>query len=427
MLQEESSILFEGGKKMSLLEERQKRIDETIALREPDRVPITATGQCYPVYNAGYTVAEVVYDFSKYAESLIKYLTQYEPDAAGGGITIPGYGPIMEIIRPKNLVWPGAPDGRISVNSTQQFIEFPILQEEDMDFFMEDYTGWLLSKGYPAASGLFEPIAKWDFAGQIIETHFNRLIAMLSTPEAKEMMQNIWKASDMFDEVGKKNMELHEKYLEMGFPVTGGGMALVPFDAYSDFYRGTLDTMMDMYERPDVIMRFIDRNIEYVLKDITEQAKHAPGKWVFMPLHKGMDTFLTEQQYKDYYWKYLQRMINHIIDVGMIPYVYTEGPYNSRIKHLTEVPKGKVVYSFEEVDPVYAKQQLGETACIQGVFPIYLLHYGTKQQVVDEAKRLIDILAPGGGYIFSTGAGYDHAKPENVEAMFDTVKTYGKR
>jgi uroporphyrinogen-III decarboxylase len=61
------------------------------------------------------------------------------------------------------------------------------------------------------------------------------------------------------------------------------------------------------------------------------------------------------------------------------------------------------------------------------VFPVYLLHYGTKQQVIDEVKRLIDILAPGGGYIFSTGAAHDNAIPENVEAMFDTVKTYGKK
>ena len=412
---------------MTLLEERQGRIDDAIALREPDRVPITAAGQCYPVYNAGYTVADAVYDFDKYADSVIKYTAQYEPDAAGGGITIPGHGPVMELIRPKNLVWPGAPDKRISVNSTQQFIEYPVLLEEDMDLFMKDYTGWLITKGYPAVSGLFEPIADWDFGGQIVDAYSNRLLAMLSAPAAREMMQNIWKASDMLDELGKKAMALNDKFIEMGFPVTGGGMALVPFDAYSDFYRGTLDTMMDLYEHPDVIMRFIDRNIDYVLQSITEQAKLAPGKWVFMPLHKGMDSFLTEQQYIDYYWKYLQKMINHIIEVGMIPFVYTEGPYNSRIKHLTEVPKGKVVYSFEEVDPVYAKQQLGDVACIQGVFPVYLLHYGTKRQVVDEAKRLIDILAPGGGYIFSTGAGFDHAKPENVEAMFDTVKTYGKR
>jgi len=90
------------------------------------------------------------------------------------------------------------------------------------------------------------------------------------------------------------------------------------------------------------------------------------------------------------------------------------------------VPKGKVVYAFEKADPVNVKKQLGDTACISGLFPCFLLHYGTKQQVIDEAKRLIDIMAPGGGFIFNTDAGFDHAKPENVEAMFDTVKNYGK-
>jgi hypothetical protein len=412
---------------MTLLEERQKRIDDAIALREPDRIPITAAGQCYSLYNAGYTVADAVYDFDKYAESILKYVTQYEPDSAGGGITIPGHGPILELVRPKNLVWPGAPDGRISKNSTQQFLEYVVLQEEDMDFFMKDYTGWLLKKGFPAISELLEPLADWEFARHNVDAYNSGLLNMLSSPASREMIQTIWKITDMLAELDVKRMDLNKKFIEMGFPVTAGGIALVPFDAYSDFYRGTLDTMMDLYEHPEVIIHFIDRNIEYVLQSITMQAKFAPGKWVFMPLHKGMDSFLTEQQYKDYYWKYLQRMINHIIDVGMIPFVYTEGPYTSRVKHLTEVPKGKVIYSFEEVDPVYAKQQLGDTACIQGVFPVYLLHYGKKQQVIDEAKRLIDILAPGGGYIFSTGAGYDQAKPENVEAMFDTVKTYGKK
>lgn len=412
---------------MTLLEERQKRIDDAVALREPDRVPITATGECYSIYNAGYTVADAVYDFDKYAESVIKYAARYEPDAAGGGITIPGQGPILELIRPKNLVWPGAPDKRISRDSTQQFIEYSVLQEEDMDFFMEDYTGWLLSKGYPAIAGILEPLAEWNFGRHTLDANWNGLLNMLSSPASREMMQAIWKISDILAELRKKSAELGKRFTELGFPVNAGGVALVPFDAYSDFYRGTINTMMDLYEHPDVIFHFMDRNIEHVLQGITMQAEQAPGKWIFMPLHKGMDSFLTDQQYRDFYWKYLQRMINHIIDVGMVPFVYTEGPYNSRVKYLTEVPKGKVVYSFEGVDPVHVKKELGDIACIQGIFPVYLLHYGRKQQVVDEAKRLIDILAPGGGYIFSTGAGFDNAKPENVEAMFDTVKTYGRR
>ena len=412
---------------MTILEERQKRIDDAIALREPDRIPITATGQCYSIYNAGYTMADSVYDFDKLTDAVIKYAVQYEPDAAGGLSTLPGLGPILELIGPKNLVWPGAPDERISKDSIHQFLEYAVLQEDDMDFFMEDYTGWLLSKGYPAITGLFEPLARWDFAKHNIDMYVLGLINMLSTPESREMMQTVWKISDMLAEIGSKTITLNKKLAELGFPVTSGGRALVPFDSFSDFYRGTLDTMLDLYERPEVIYRFMDRNIEYVLSDITEQAKRAPGKWLFMPLHKGMDSFLTDQQYAEFYWPYLQRMINHIIDVGMVPYVYTEGPYNSRVKYLTDVPKGKVVYSFEEADPALVKKELGDTACLTGFFPIYLLHYGSKQQVIDEAKRLIDILAPGGGYIFSTGAGFDHAKPENVEAMFETVKTYGKR
>ncbi|MDR0310723.1 MAG: hypothetical protein LBJ21_03950 [Acidobacteriota bacterium] len=413
---------------MTILKERQKRIDDAIALRESDRVPITANGQCYPMYNAGYTVADAVYDFEKYVDAMIRYVTQYEPDAADGSLTIAGLGPVYELIRPKNLVWPGAPDNRISKNSTHQFIEYAVLQEEDMDFFMKDYTGWLLSKGYPAISGLLESMAGWEFARHKADFYMDGLINMLSTPESREMIQTIWKIADMQAELNRKRMKLREKLTELGFPVNiGGARVLVPFDGYSDFYRGTLATMSDLYERPEVIFHFMDRNIEYVLEDITKQSKIAPGKWVFIPLHKGMDTFLSDRQYKDFYWKYLQRMINHIIDAGMVPHVYTEGPYNSRIRHLAEVPKGKVVYSFEKVDPECVKRELGDIACIQGIFPIYLLHYGTKQQVIDEAKRLIDILAPGGGYIFSTDAGFDHAKPENVEAMFDTVKTYGKR
>jgi uroporphyrinogen-III decarboxylase len=412
---------------MTLLEERQKRIDDAISLKEPDRVPIASSAQCYPMYNAGYTVADALYDFDKFAEASIKFVTQYEPDYAKEGLTVAGLGEIFELVRPKNVVWPGAPDGRISKNSTQQFIEYAVLHKEDMDFFTEDYTAWLLTKGYPAVAGIFEPLADWDFSRHQLDSGFGALFQMLSTPAAREMMQTIWKISDLSAELTKKTIALGKKYTELGFPVVTGGRALVPFDIYSDFYRGTLDAMMDLYEHPEVIFQFIDRNIEYVLADITRQAERSPGKWLFMPLHKGMDTFLSDEQYKDYYWKYLQRMINHIIDVGMVPHVYTEGPYNTRLKHLADVPKGKVIYSFEEVDPISAKRLLGDTACIQGVFPVNLLHYGTKQQVIDEVKRLIDILAPGGGYMLSTGAGYDQAKPENVEAMFDTVKTYGKR
>jgi len=378
------------------------------------------------MYNAGYTTADALYDFDKYIEAMVKYIKQYEPDAYISAVTTAGQGPLMELFRPKSLAWPGAPDNRIDKNSIHQFIEYPVLQEEDMDYFMSDYTGWLLTKGYPAISGLLEPLANWDFFSHSIDVFSVSMVRMLSTPEAREMIRTIWDLSDMIAELDKKNAELIKKAVELGFPSLIGARAIIPFDVYSDFHRGTLETMLDLYEHPEVIRNFTEIFVEKILQNLTRMSKVNPGKWVFIPLHKGMDSFLTDDQYAEFYWPHLQRIINHIIDVGMIPYVYTEGPYNSRVKYLRDVPKGKVVYSFEDADPVYVKKELGDTACLTGFFPIYKLHYGTKQEVIDEVKRLVDILAPGGGYIFSTDAGFDHAKPENVEAMFDTLKTYGK-
>jgi hypothetical protein len=62
-----------------------------------------------------------------------------------------------------------------------------------------------------------------------------------------------------------------------------------------------------------------------------------------------------------------------------------------------------------------------------GDVPAVPLMYGKKQEIVDYCKKLIDTCAPGGGFIMDSGTMIDHAKPENIEAMFETTFTYGKR
>ena len=72
------------------------------------------------------------------------------------------------------------------------------------------------------------------------------------------------------------------------------------------------------------------------------------------------------------------------------------------------------------------KKELGDVACICGAFPNALLSFGTVEQVRDEVKRELDACAPGGGYMFSTRAGLTACKRENVVAMIETVREYGK-
>jgi uroporphyrinogen decarboxylase len=62
-----------------------------------------------------------------------------------------------------------------------------------------------------------------------------------------------------------------------------------------------------------------------------------------------------------------------------------------------------------------------------GVDTQHVLPFGKPQEVVDEVKRRIDDLAPGGGFVFAAVHNIQaFVPPENIVAAFDTAMQYGK-
>ena len=409
-------------------DEKVARVEAAIALKEPDMVPMMPSAALFPMLNAGYTVAEVIYDTSleKMTKSIVKYLNDFDPDAGlNTGTNYAGEGPMLELEQPKNMRWAGMPGHIIDDNSIQQFIEFPTLLDDEFDEFFTDRTGWALRKQLYRESTLLEPFSKL-FVGNRFSARM--MASQVSTPEFKKMMETLWKINDMNQEYRKNAEKLNKTVYEMGYPVFRGGGAAVPFDSYSDGLRGTILSLQDLYENTEIVEKYIEESIGPMLEMIRMQGKNpaSKGKHVFMALHKGMDGFMSAEHYRKYYWRHLQMIIEEIIKVGMVPYIFCEGKYNSRLDCLTEVTPGKVFYHFEEVNMEVAKSKLKDIACISGSFSTNLLQFGTPDQVRDEAKKLLDICAPGGGFIFMTSSGLSHVKRENVEAMFETVRLYGK-
>jgi hypothetical protein len=408
-------------------DEKLKRINDAIAVREPDRVPIKPPPELFPIFNAGYTVAEVVYDTSleKIRKATIKYLNEFDPDLSDGiGFIFAGEGPGMEMTAPKNMRWAGMPGNVIDKNSIQQFIEFPLIHDDEFEEFFSDRTGFMQRKAAPRTSGLLEPLASLSVGAPFGSAQ--GVAAQFAEPKFRQMVETLWKMNDFYVERGKRIAALDEEIREMGYPQVTGGMAAVPFDNYSDFLRGTILSLSDLYANPEYIERFIEEDIEKTLAAIRATKGQDEGKHIFMPLHKGMDGFMSDEHYRKYYWKHLQQIILAIIDSGKVPYIYTEGKYTSRLDCLSEVPPGKVFYHFEDVDMALAKKKLGGIACISGGFPATLLDWGTPEQVREAVKRLLDTCAPGGGFVFATSCGLGNCKRENVVAMFETVREFGK-
>jgi uroporphyrinogen-III decarboxylase len=69
---------------------------------------------------------------------------------------------------------------------------------------------------------------------------------------------------------------------------------------------------------------------------------------------------------------------------------------------------------------------MGDRQCFWGDISSALLSTGSAEQVRDDVKELIDLFAPAGGLIVDGSVGIpDEARPENIQAMVETVRQYG--
>jgi uroporphyrinogen-III decarboxylase len=146
---------------------------------------------------------------------------------------------------------------------------------------------------------------------------------------------------------------------------------------------------------------------------------------IFIPLHKGADGFISDEQYKKFYWPTLRKVILGLIEQGCVPNPAAEGHWDSRLEVVQDLPKGKTLWMIDQSDMARAKETLGQNACLLGNVPSAMLQLGTADEVKDYAKKLIDTAGSGGGFIMANGAFFDQAKAENVKAMIDTTKEYG--
>lgn len=403
---------------------RLKRVNDAIELKQPDRVPIVPMIESLPYFiSENTTYKDSMYNYSKATTAIIDFYKDFEPDA----VTLSGMtsGKANEVAGSSMIDWPGRPGTKISETSTCQVIENEYMLQNEYRELLTDYTGFMLRKYIPRAFPKLSGLSDINIVPTVILN--TTALSNLYMPSVFEAMDKLKKIGEFDGEAAVASQNLQDELTLLGFPSFVTGVGEAPYDILSDYFRGTLGVFDDLIECPDMIEKACDlfTDIEIASFDYFKNVS-MPVKRVVFPLHKGMDGFMSPSQYEKLYWKPLLKIVNALVDMGVTPFLYGEGPYDSRIEQMVGLPKGKVIVHFERADMVKAKNILGDTVCLSGNMPAYLLQFGTKQAVVDATKKVLDICAPGGGYIFDTDASIAVGKRENVEAMFDTVRQYGK-
>ena len=217
-----------------------------------------------------------------------------------------------------------------------------------------------------------------------------------------------------------------KKLRAMGYPTVDGGNASVPFDFLGDSLRGTRGISTDMFKQPEKLMEALEWATPLMIQRGIASARMGNAPIVGFALHKGSDPYMSEEHFQHFYWGPWKKLMMAFINEGIIVRGGCQGFHNKRLPTYATMPKGKVYWNIGYgTDIARAKELLGGIACISGGITADILSYGTPEEVSKHCRQVLDIAAPGGGYIFATSNTDRSAKVENVKAMIDTVKKYG--
>ena len=180
-----------------------------------------------------------------------------------------------------------------------------------------------------------------------------------------------------------------------------------------------------MYRQPDKLLEATDKMVELTLQSVVDEARLFVSPFVFIPIHKGDDAFMSDKHFEKFYWPSFRKLLLGLIDEGFIPAMVVDGTYNRRLEYIRDLPKASVIWTFEKTDMALAKKILGDHACISGNITGALLYTGTPEDVKAYCRWLIDTCGPGGGYILSMGISVDTVDPANLQAIIESAKEYG--
>lgn len=407
-----------------LYRQREKRVNNAIALKKPDRVPIMVLFGFFPARYSGFTVREVMYDPEKMWRAQWKTLTEFQPDMDQNPYFLRYLGPILETLDFKQLIWPGH---GMKADHTYQFVEGEYMTADEYDHFLLDTTDFMMRRYWPRVCGGLKGLEKLPPLHNIISYYMGipTGFGAFSLPEVIEAVDVLKKAGQESARIGGYARKYSEKARAEGFPLQVGAISQAPYDTLGDFFRGTKGVMLDMYRRPEKVIKACEHILPFMIEMAVNGYKVSGNPRVFIPIHKGLDGFMSLEQFKKFFWPTLRELMVALIKEGLNPCPLWEGDCTSRLDIIKDIPEGKACYAFEATDMIKAKEVLGGKVCIRGNVPLSILVTGTSDDVRRYCKNLIDTVGRDGGYIMDSSTGLDDAKPENVKAMFEATREHG--
>ncbi len=177
-----------------------------------------------------------------------------------------------------------------------------------------------------------------------------------------------------------------------------GGFAEAPYDFLADQLRSFSGVSVDIRRRREEVKEAVEVLLPLMFKmgmptNINKQSS------VGYPLH--MPTFMREKDFLELYMPTWKRLIRENAARGARPSIFLEDDWTRYLDIVKDEFPAGCTLMLDEGDPRVFKEKLGEKFMLTGMFPFQNMRSCDTPALLDRAKEFLDIMLPGGGYIFN--------------------------
>ena len=260
----------------------------------------------------------------------------------------------------------------------------------------------------------------WDFCDFPLQEATEQEVAEWPLPDP-----------DKFDYSGVK--EKCSKYKD--FAVCVGSPGLGDIINTNGMLRGMEQTLVDLMTDEPAGLLLAKRRTDIDLEIVRRMIESAKGGIDFLWMGEDLGTQIAPMISLELYRKQIKPLQQKFVDMAKsysLPVmIHTCGSSSWAYEDFIELGI-KVVDTLQpeaiNMSPEYLKKKFGGRlafhGCISTAGPVA---FGTAEETKAYCKKTLDIMMPGGGYCFApTHALQDNSPTENVIAMYEAAKQYGK-
>jgi len=187
--------------------------------------------------------------------------------------------------------------------------------------------------------------------------------------------------------------------------------------------RGIQRLMMDLYDDEQFVFDLLEFCVPVLLryvKVLVDQHPHA------VVCSDSTSNLMSREMYQKFAWPFEKEVIGEIVSWGIPVFLHICGD-TGRIADLMAETGATCLEVDSQVDIGIYKEQVGDKVCLMGNLDTVRLLTWTPEEVMEASRECIEKAKNGGGYILSAGCEVPpDTPPENVQAMVEAAKRYGR-